>query len=61
MMAISSRTHQWGLCVQLRVATRVGTQLVSTDFNSRDYYINIRKAIAAGFFMQVRGWHLQLL
>lgn len=26
----------------------------STDFNSRDYYINIRKALVAGFFMQVR-------
>ena len=38
---------------QLRVATRLGVQLVSTDFNSRDYYTNIRKAICAGFFMQV--------
>ncbi|KAK9814960.1 hypothetical protein WJX73_003260 [Symbiochloris irregularis] len=37
----------------LRVATRLGVQLVSTDFNSRDYYTNIRKAITAGFFMQV--------
>ncbi|RDD38602.1 Pre-mRNA-splicing factor ATP-dependent RNA helicase DHX15 [Trichoplax sp. H2] len=24
----------------------------STDFNSRDYYLNIRKALVAGFFMQ---------
>lgn len=24
-----------------------------TDFNSRDYYVNIRKAIASGYFMQV--------
>lgn len=39
--------------VQLRVATRVGTQLVSTDFNSKDYYTNIRKAITAGYFMQI--------
>ena len=29
---------------------------VSTDFKSRDYYINIRKAIVAGFFMQVHHW-----
>ena len=26
---------------------------VSTDFKSRDYYINIRKSLTAGFFMQV--------
>lgn len=26
----------------------------STDFNSRDYYINIRKALVSGFFMQVK-------
>ncbi|GMQ00351.1 hypothetical protein CsSME_00047469 [Camellia sinensis var. sinensis] len=25
----------------------------STDFNSRDYYINIKKAILVGYFMQV--------
>jgi len=27
--------------------------LVSTDFNSKEYYVNIRKALVAGFFMQV--------
>lgn len=27
--------------------------MVSTDFNSRDYYTNIRKAMLAGYFMQV--------
>ncbi|KAL8237315.1 hypothetical protein R6Q59_018396 [Mikania micrantha] len=27
--------------------------LCSTDFNSRDYYISIRKAMLAGYFMQV--------
>ncbi|KAL3087375.1 hypothetical protein niasHT_029369 [Heterodera trifolii] len=26
---------------------------VSTDFNSPDYYINIKKALVAGFFMQI--------
>ena len=41
---------------QVRIATRLGTRLVSTDFNSREYYTNIRKAITAGYFMQVGGW-----
>ena len=40
---------------QVRIATRLGTRLVSTDFNSREYYTNIRKAITAGYFMQVGG------
>ena len=31
----------------------MGVQLVSTDFNSREYYSNIRKAMVAGYFMQV--------
>ena len=39
---------------QVRIATRLGTRLVSTDFNSREYYTNIRKAITAGYFMQAR-------
>lgn len=28
-------------------------QLVSTDFSSKDYYLNIRKCLVEGFFMQV--------
>lgn len=36
-----------------RIMKRMGLDLISTDFTSRDYYINIRKAITAGFFMQV--------
>ena len=39
--------------VQVRVCTRMGVQLVSTDFKSHDYYSNIRRAITAGYFMQV--------
>jgi len=31
----------------------MGVQLVSTDFKSHEYYSNIRKAITAGYFMQV--------
>lgn len=27
-----------------------------SDFNSRDYYVNIRKAMLAGYFMQVLIW-----
>eukprot|EP00243_Klebsormidium_subtile_P011213 TRINITY_DN6285_c0_g2_i1.p1 TRINITY_DN6285_c0_g2~~TRINITY_DN6285_c0_g2_i1.p1 ORF type:complete len:720 (-),score=219.60 TRINITY_DN6285_c0_g2_i1:163-2322(-) len=36
-----------------RIMTRYNLRMCSTDFNSREYYINIRKAMLAGFFMQV--------
>jgi len=36
-----------------RVAQRLGVRLVSTPFEDRDYYPNIRRAIACGYFMQV--------
>ncbi|CDP16334.1 unnamed protein product [Coffea canephora] len=36
-----------------RIMVRFGLKLCSTDFNSRDYYVNIRKAMLAGYFMQV--------
>ena len=36
-----------------RLMDRFNLKRVSTEFNSRDYYVNIRKAIVAGFFMQV--------
>lgn len=35
-----------------RIMRRFNLNLVSTEFNSPDYYINIRKALVAGFFMQ---------
>jgi pre-mRNA-splicing factor ATP-dependent RNA helicase DHX15/PRP43 len=35
------------------IMTRVGIPLLSNEFTSRDYYPNIRKALASGFFMQV--------
>ena len=41
------------LCVQVRICTRMGVEMKSTDFRSQSYYINLRKAITAGFFMQV--------
>lgn len=36
-----------------RIMARFSLKLCSTDFNSRDYYINIRKAMLSGYFMQV--------
>jgi len=36
-----------------RIMTRLSLKLVSTDFASKDYYINIRKSLVEGFFMQV--------
>ncbi|EDO26027.1 predicted protein [Nematostella vectensis] len=36
-----------------RIMDRFNLQRRSTDFNSRDYYLNIRKALVSGFFMQV--------
>ncbi|KAI9017014.1 P-loop containing nucleoside triphosphate hydrolase protein [Gaertneriomyces semiglobifer] len=37
----------------VRIMERRQIPLVSTDFNSKSYYENIRKALTAGFFMQV--------
>ncbi|XP_038071105.1 putative pre-mRNA-splicing factor ATP-dependent RNA helicase PRP1 isoform X2 [Patiria miniata] len=36
-----------------RIMDRFALKRSSTDFNSKDYYINIRKALVSGFFMQV--------
>lgn len=41
----------------VKIMTRFQLQRVSNDFNDRNYYINIRKALVAGFFSQVA--HLQ--
>jgi pre-mRNA-splicing factor ATP-dependent RNA helicase DHX15/PRP43 len=40
-----------------RILKKLSLPLVSTDFSDPDYYINIRKCLAAGLFMQVA--HLQ--
>ncbi|VDM52051.1 unnamed protein product, partial [Angiostrongylus costaricensis] len=40
-----------------KIMDKFNLRRVSTDFKSKDYYINIRKALVAGFFMQVA--HLQ--
>jgi pre-mRNA-splicing factor ATP-dependent RNA helicase DHX15/PRP43 len=36
-----------------KIMTKCNLKLVSTDFNSKEYYINIRKCLVEGFFMQV--------
>ncbi|GMQ00379.1 hypothetical protein CsSME_00047488 [Camellia sinensis var. sinensis] len=37
----------------VRIMVRFNLKQCSTDFNSRDYYINIRKVMLAGYFTQV--------
>ncbi|XP_024368018.1 probable pre-mRNA-splicing factor ATP-dependent RNA helicase DEAH2 isoform X1 [Physcomitrium patens] len=37
----------------VRIMNRYNLKMCSTDFNSRDYYVSIRKAMLAGYFMQV--------
>jgi len=36
-----------------RIMNRFELSMVSSEFTSKDYYINIRKALVSGFFMQV--------
>ncbi|VDM18073.1 unnamed protein product [Wuchereria bancrofti] len=36
-----------------RIMDKFSLKRISTDFKSKDYYINIRKALVAGFFMQL--------
>ncbi|KAI6190495.1 RNA helicase [Aphelenchoides bicaudatus] len=36
-----------------RLMDKFNLKRLSTDFNSRDYYVNIRKALLSGFFMQI--------
>ena len=37
-----------------RIMDRFNLRRTSTEFTSKDYYLNIRKALVSGFFMQVR-------
>ncbi|KAF8820957.1 ATP-dependent Rna helicase [Cardiosporidium cionae] len=41
-----------------RAMERLGMKIVHTDFQSKDYHINIRKALVAGYFQQVA--HLEV-
>jgi len=36
-----------------RIMDRFNLKRTSTEFTSKDYYVNIRKALVSGFFMQV--------
>ena len=36
-----------------RIMDRFNLKRTSTDFTSKDYYLNIRKALCSGFFMHV--------
>jgi HrpA-like RNA helicase len=36
-----------------RIMDKFNLKRVSTEFTSKDYYANIRRALVAGFFMQV--------
>lgn len=44
-----------------RIMDRFSLKRTSTDFTSKDYYINIRKALVNGFFMQVSNVHFYTL
>jgi pre-mRNA-splicing factor ATP-dependent RNA helicase DHX15/PRP43 len=37
----------------MRIMSRLQLELKSTDFHDKSYYVNIRKAVLSGFFMQV--------
>ena len=41
------------IVLYVRICKRMGMALVSTDFNSEEYYSNIRKVMTAGYFTQV--------
>ncbi|RHN67118.1 putative RNA helicase [Medicago truncatula] len=43
----------------VRIMARFNLKLCSTDFNSRHYYVNIRKTMLAGYFMQVAHFDQQ--
>ena len=37
-----------------RIMRKMSLPLVSTDFSSSDYYLNLKRCLAGGLFMQVR-------
>lgn len=41
-----------------RIMDRFNLKRTSTEFTSKDYYVNIRKALVSGFFMQVSRYSL---
>jgi pre-mRNA-splicing factor ATP-dependent RNA helicase DHX15/PRP43 len=44
-----------------RIMVRNNIKLCSTDFTSRDYSINIRKALLSGYFMRYGSFRYQIL
>ena len=53
MNARSLKTAESVRCQLKRTMERIQLQMVSTDFNDKEYYPNIRKCLVSGFFMQV--------
>lgn len=43
-----------------RIMDRFNLKRTSTEFTSKDYYINIRKALVSGFFMQASATECDL-
>ena len=39
-----------------KIMDRLNLRRVSANISDKDYYLNIRKAMAAGFFMQVSSY-----
>lgn len=44
-----------------RIMDRFNLKRTSTEFTSKDYYLNIRKSLTTGFFMQVRFFNYSSL
>jgi len=44
-----------------RIMDRFNLKRTSTEFTSKDYYLNIRKSLTTGFFMQVRYFNYSSL
>jgi hypothetical protein len=56
--AIKCEIHHVLLRPTISFFSRFNLKRTSTDFTSKDYYLNIRKALCSGFFMQVRKFYL---
>jgi hypothetical protein len=52
--AIKCEIHHVLVRPTIPIFSRFNLKRTSTDFTSKDYYLNIRKALCSGFFMQVR-------
>jgi hypothetical protein len=50
--ACNTRGPRAPRAAQVRICTRMNLRLLSTPFENKEYYTNIRKAVTAGYFMQ---------